>query len=349
LLTSKLRELEAGAVAAQSGVRQISEGLTQVPAQLRTLASGLKQASNYLSEVKANVTDSSDMGFYVPKAAFEDARLIKAMDYFISRDGKTARLMILGTSSAYSPDARNRLDAIVSAVQKASLSTSLHDTHIEAGGLAAGFRDLGELIAEDFVVIALCSLIFIYLILAWLMGEWISSLYVIFTIVISYGSALGITHLIWHDILGIDVYWAVPSISFVALVAVGSDYNMLFMSRIRRESHSGIGTGILRAFSATGGVITTAGVVFAMTMLAMLGSPVFSVAQVGATIGLGLLVDTLIVRTLTVPAIARILGTRKERRTARRKAQTIIPVQMNPAPAIRASSTNADRQAALKW
>jgi RND superfamily putative drug exporter len=332
LLTSKLRELEAGTAEAQSGIRQISEGLKQVPAQLQTLGSGLKRATDYLGEVRANVTDSSDMGFYVPKTAFEDARLTKVMDYFISRDGKTARLMILGTSSAYSPDARSRLDAIMSAVREASSSTSLHDSNIEAGGLAAGFRDLDELITEDFVVIALCSLTFIYLILAWLMKELISPLYVIFTIVISYGSALGITHLIWHDIFGIDVYWAVPSISFVALVAVGSDYNMLFLSRIRRESHFGIGSGILRAFAATGGVITTAGVVFAMTMLAMLGSPVHSVAQVGATIGLGLLVDTFIVRTFTVPAIARILGTRKEHRILRGKTLRVPMSRTAPIP-----------------
>ena len=91
---------------------------------------------------------------------------------------------------------------------------------------------------------------------------------------------------------------------------MGSDYNLLFMSRIRANSTLGIRSGIVEAFRATGGVITTAGVIFAVTMLAMLASPVYTIAQIGFTIGAGLLIDTFIVRTLTVPAVAALLGAR---------------------------------------
>jgi RND superfamily putative drug exporter len=107
-----------------------------------------------------------------------------------------------------------------------------------------------------------------------------------------------------------DVYWAVPPVAFVALVAVGSDYNLLFMSRIHANSTLGTRSGIVKAFTATGGVITVAGVIFAVTMLAMLASPVYTIAQIGFTIGAGLLIDTFVVRTLTVPAVAALLGAR---------------------------------------
>ena len=164
------------------------------------------------------------------------------------------------------------------------------------------------MITSDLTLIAACALVFIFLILVCLLRSLLAPLYLIATIALSYAAALGLTVLVWQEWLGIDVYWAVPSLAFVALVAVGSDYNMMLISRIRAESATGLNTGILRAFKATGGVVSTAGVIFALTMLAMLASPTHSIGQVGFTIGAGLLLDTFVVRAVTVPAIAALLG-----------------------------------------
>ena len=76
----------------------------------------------------------------------------------------------------------------------------------------------------------------------------------------------------------------------------------------KRVARAGLGTGIIRAFAATGGVVTTAGIVFGITMFALAGSSVLSVAQIGVTIGVGLLLDTLVVRTFVLPSIVALLG-----------------------------------------
>ncbi|NMK82932.1 MMPL family transporter, partial [Staphylococcus capitis] len=134
---------------------------------------------------------------------------------------------------------------------------------------------------------------------------------VIGTVIISYASALGVTTLIWQDLLGRDLHWAVPSIALIALVAVGADYNLLLTMRMREEVFlhgAGLRTGMIRTFGGTGGVVTTAGIVFGITMFAMLSSDVLSIEQTGTTIGVGLMIDTLIVRTFVVPAIAGALG-----------------------------------------
>ncbi len=309
LLTTKLGEISAGAAAARSGVGQISNGIKQISPQMQDLIDGLSQARDFLNEVSTNVS-GTDAGFYVPKGAFRDPRLMQAMSYFISKDGHTARLLVFGDTTAYDRNAVGRLDAVIDSTNAALAETTLKGSRVEAGGLAAGFRDLHHLVVEDFVIIALFALLFIFVILAWLLGGLIAPLYLIVTIVISYLSALGLSVLFWQGLLGMDVYWAVPPVAFVALVAVGSDYNLLFMSRIRANSTLGIRSGIVKAFRATGGVITTAGVIFAVTMLAMLASPVYTIAQIGFTIGAGLLIDTFIVRTLTVPAVAALLGAR---------------------------------------
>src|SRR6185437_16797418 len=92
------------------------------------------------------------------------------------------------------------------------------------------------------------------------------------------------------------------------LIAVGADYNLLLALRIKHEAAAGLRTGIVRAFGGTGGVVTTAGIVFGITMLALLGSSVLSIAQIGTTIAVGLLLDTLVVRAFVVPSIVALLG-----------------------------------------
>ncbi|MGB7163437.1 MAG: MMPL family transporter, partial [Mycobacterium sp.] len=245
-----------------------------------------------------------------PKGAFQDPRLRQAMSYFISKDGHSARLLVFGNTTAYDKTALGRLDTVTNSTNSALAETTLKGSRMEVSGVAAGFRDLQRMIARDFAIVATFALLFIFIILAWLLGGLIAPLYLMITIVISYLSAVGISVLVWQILLGIDLYWAVPLVSLVALVAVGSDYNLLFMSRIRANSTLGTRSGILKAFTATGGVITVAGVIFAVTMLAMLVSPVYTVAQIGFTIGAGLLIDTFVVRTLTVPAVAALLGAR---------------------------------------
>jgi putative drug exporter of the RND superfamily len=308
LLTSKLSQLTRGAVTAHDGTDTLSAGVDEAGPQLQDLVDGLTQARNLLAEVGGGA-EGTDAGFHVPATAFSDPRLGPALAYFLSGDGHSARLMVINRTAAYSPDAIGRTEAVTAAVRGALAGTSLADSPVAATGLASGFADLHHLVLVDFAVLAGCALVFIFVILAVLLRSLVAPLYLLVTIAVSYAAALGLTILVWQDLCGIDIYWAVPPLAFVALVAVGSDYNIMLMSRIREESASGsVRAGIVRAFAATGGVVSTAGIVFAVTMLAMLASPTHSIGQVGSTIGVGLLLDTFVVRTLTVPAIAALLG-----------------------------------------
>jgi putative drug exporter of the RND superfamily len=152
------------------------------------------------------------------------------------------------------------------------------------------------------------TLVLIFLIVALMLRSPVAGLVVVGTVAVSYASALGASILIWQHLLHRELHWSVAPISFIALVAVGADYNLLLAMRIREEARAGLGTGIIRAFAATGGVVTTAGIVFGITMFALSGSSVLSVAQIGVTIGVGLLLDTLIVRTFVLPSLVALLG-----------------------------------------
>lgn len=100
----------------------------------------------------------------------------------------------------------------------------------------------------------------------------------------------------------------VLAMSVILLLAVGSDYNLLLVSRFKEELAGGLKTGIIRAMAGSGSVVTSAGLVFAATMASFAFSELRIMGQVGTTIALGLLFDTLIVRSFMTPAIAALLG-----------------------------------------
>ena len=136
----------------------------------------------------------------------------------------------------------------------------------------------------------------------------VAPLYLVGSVVISYFAAIGIGVLTFQVILGQQLHWSVPPLAFVVLVAVGADYNMLFVSRMRDESPHSVRYGIIRTLSSTGGVITAAGLIFAASMAGLLFSSIGIVVQGGFVIGVGILLDTFVVRTITVPAIAALVG-----------------------------------------
>src|SRR6185437_10764468 len=142
---------------------------------------------------------------------------------------------------------------------------------------------------------------------------------------------------------GIPLSWLNLPLTFLILVAAGSVYNLLLIARYLEESEAGLNTGLIRAVANSGKVVTTAGLVFAVTMMAMVSSDLLNIGQMGSIIGLGLLLDTLIVRSFITPAIARLLGSffwwprwipsRPPRTTTRRHPAPVgIPVHRWPGP-----------------
>jgi putative drug exporter of the RND superfamily len=127
-------------------------------------------------------------------------------------------------------------------------------------------------------------------------------------VAISLGASFGLSVLVWQYLLGIRLHWMVLAMSVIVLLAVGSDYNLLLVSRFKEEIHAGLKTGIIRAMGGTGKVVTSAGLVFAFTMASMVVSDLRIIGQVGTTIGLGLMFDTLIVRSFMTPSVAALLG-----------------------------------------
>ncbi|MGW9181693.1 MMPL family transporter, partial [Agromyces sp. NPDC055658] len=200
------------------------------------------------------------------------------------------------------------IDAIRHAAQDAVKGTPLAGSRIYLAGTAATYKDIQDGARYDLMIAAIAALSLILLVMMFITRSIVAAIVIVGTVALSLGASFGLSVLIWQDILGIDLYWIVLALAVILLLAVGSDYNLLLVSRFKEEIHAGLKTGIIRSMGGTGGVVTSAGMVFAATMAAMLGSDLVVLAQMGSTIAIGLLLDTLIVRSLLMPSIATLLG-----------------------------------------
>jgi RND superfamily putative drug exporter len=290
------------------GTEQVADGTQQAADSIDELRDGLTEASDYLMELGDKAGDPSVGGFYLPDDAFADKDLVTAVDLFLSSDSKTARLFVLDKVDAQERPAAVRIAEVENATHRALAGTPLADAEVYITGTAPFNVDLHDLSQADFWLVATVALIAVLIILMVMLRSLVAPLFLVASVVLSYAAAVGLGVLVWQKFLGHQLDWTVPSIAFVMLVAVGADYNLLLMTRIQEESADGSRAGIGRALAVTGGVITAAGIIFAASMFAMMTAEAVGLAQTGFTIGMGLLIDTFIVRTFIVPSAAALLG-----------------------------------------
>jgi RND superfamily putative drug exporter len=250
----------------------------------------------------------NDDSFYLPPEVFENAEFKKGMENFISPDGKSVRFIISHEGDPMTPEGIAKIDAIKQAAKEAIKGTPLEGSKVYLAGTAAVFKDMADGNLYDLLIAAIASLGLIFIIMLIITRSVVAAAVIVGTVAISLGASFGLSVLIWQHILGIELHWMVMAMSVIILLAVGADYNLLLVSRLKEELHAGINTGIIRAMGGSGSVVTSAGLVFAFTMMSMAVSELTVIGQVGTTIGLGLLFDTLVVRAFMTPAIAALMG-----------------------------------------
>lgn len=255
----------------------------------------------------------SDDYFYMPREGFDNEDVKTGEQLMMSPDGKAARFVITHEGNAMAPEGIDHVNAFPDAVKAALKETSLAGSKIYIGGAASNNKDIKEYAASDLKIVAIAAFVLIFLIMLVLTRSLMAAIVIPGTVAFSFAGAFGLSILLWQHLIGLHLHWLVLPITFVILVAVGSDYNLLLIARVKEEiggsrQIAGLNTGLIRALGSTGGVVTSAGLVFAFTMLAMLASDLRTIAQVGTTVCIGLLLDTLIVRSFIVPSLIRLLG-----------------------------------------
>ncbi len=257
---------------------------------------------------KAFDASKNDDSFYLPPEVFNNAEFQRGLKMFVSPDGKAVRFIIAHEGDPATPEGLALIDRIKDKAFESIKGTPLEGSRVYLAGTAATYNDLQHGANYDLLIAGIAALCLIFIIMLVVTRSVVAAAVIVGTVVISLGSAFGMTVLIWQHILGLKVHWLVIAMSVIILLAVGSDYNLLLVSRFKEEIHAGLNTGIIRAMAGSGSVVTSAGLVFAFTMAAMVVSDLKVAGQVGTTIALGLLFDTLVVRSFMTPSIAALLG-----------------------------------------
>ncbi len=250
----------------------------------------------------------NDDTFYLPPEAFDNPDFKRGLKLFMSPDGKAVRMIITHQGVPASTEGISHIDALRDSAFDAIKATPLSDAKIYVAGTASAYKDIQDGKKYDLIIAALAALALIFLIMMFITRSLLAAVVIVGTVVLSLGASFGLSVLVWQYIFGIPLYWIVLALAVILLLAVGADYNLLLISRFQEELGAGLRTGIIRAMAGTGRVVTAAGLVFAATMSSFIFSDLRVLGQIGTTIGLGLLFDTLIVRSFMTPSLAAMMG-----------------------------------------
>ncbi|WP_077085846.1 RND family transporter [Mycobacterium rhizamassiliense] len=246
--------------------------------------------------------------FYLPPEVFQNPDFQLGLSLMMSPDGKAARFIITHTVDPATTKGIASVDQERQAAKEAIKLTSLENADIYLGGTAATFYDIANGAKYDLMIAAVASIVLIFIIMVLVTRALVAAGVIVGTIVLSLGAAFGFSTLIWQHLGNFQLHWVATEFALIVLLAVGSDYNLMLVSRIEEEIGAGLKTGLIRGMGVTGPVVTAAGVVFAVTMGTMITSDLRAIGQFGTTIGIGLLFDTFVVRSLITPSIMTVMG-----------------------------------------
>lgn len=310
LFQTKLGQLSNGVSQLASGVGQLPSNVQKLLDATGKLNHGLTKAGGYLQQVSTHADTPEAAGFYLTASDLARPAFSLAQQLFLSPNGHLARIQIVGTTDPLTNSGQARYHQIESTAALSIRGTSLHGAHLQLTGAGGFGNDLDNYLHQDAQLVALAVLLSVFLILVVALRALVAPLYLLASVVLSYAAAMGLTTLVWQHLLGHQIDFFVPVLGFVLLVAVGADYNILLMSRLREHDDVPTPQTVARAVASTGAVITSAGIIFATTFAALLGSPLLGLAEIGFAMASGLLLDTFVVRTLIVPACATLIGGR---------------------------------------
>ena len=249
----------------------------------------------------AAISKVKNVASVVPVTNFDRATMQPTKEVKVI-DGNVLLYAILEVP-ADSTEAKNTIPLIREAAK------SVNNTSLVGGQTAIGY-DVDQSSRRDNRVIIPIVLLLIALILGLLLRSILAAVLLLVTVVLSFFATLGVCALVFEHIFGFKGTDAsFPLFAFVFLVALGIDYNIFLMTRVREEAQK-IGTkaGVIKGLTVTGGVITSAGIVLAATFGVLGVLPLVFLAELGFAVAFGVLLDTIVVRSLLVPALVRILG-----------------------------------------
>jgi len=225
-------------------------------------------------------------------------------------DNHVAKVSVILEENPYSEVAFDQIEAIHAKADTIMKEAQLDGATLFIAGETAEQSDIRATSKSDMVRVGIIMSILIAIMLGFQTRSIIAPIYMMATIILSFGAALGITVFVFQNVLGYaGVSYRTPIYAFVFLVALGVDYSIMLMARIREEKkHLPLKEAVLEGVGKTGGVISSAGLILAATFAVLMTQPVLDLRVFGFSVFIGVLIDTFLVRTIVIPALIVLLG-----------------------------------------
>jgi RND superfamily putative drug exporter len=294
--------------------QQITANLAQLPNIAEQVATTTAEnMPALLTRLQGMVYKSSDnLNGLVSEFKLESNAPFTAYLYasYFSSDKTTARINVVFSGDPNAAETLKAVARVRNTVEKDIESSTLAGSSYYMGGESAIHADIMLTNDADFGKVVGLAIVAILIVIAILLRSVLAPLYMVATVLLNYGMTLGIITWLFMDVMNRNsMSYMIPLLIFVILVALGADYNIFLVSRIREEAQNRpIKDAVSHAVSNTGGVITACGIILAGTFATLMTSPLDIAFQIGAAISIGVVMDTFLVRALLVPALAKIAG-----------------------------------------
>lgn len=323
-LVGGLEQLDAGLTEAQPGVERLQEGIDQLADGAQRLADGADDLASGLVSGVQTIEDSGfsqlspvgtgdvETGPFVVTPGLYDAlpEVRDQLEFFLADDATRTRVLVGLDQQAFDSTSLDAITDIRDVARLSLQSSPLQDAEVVATGPTASVSEMNDAAERDLPLIIIAVLLGVFTVLVILLRAVVAPVYMVLSVLLSFVSALGVTTIVYQH-LGSSpgIVWYLPAFLYVILVALGADYTIYLMSRVREEAErTDTRTAVGRASRATGSVISSAGLILAGTFSALLFAPMVPLAQLGFAVTVGVLLDTFVVRSFLVPSVAVLLG-----------------------------------------
>lgn len=322
-LEEGLVQLRDGLADAAPGVAQLADGIDRLRDGAQQLEAGADELRRRLAEGAARVREV-DLASLVPALGGEQAGpfLVTAglldalpeirdeLDLFLAADDTRTRVFVGLATDPFANEAVAAVEDIRALAEVSLRESPLEDATVRVTGITAFFDAVDDTADADLPLLVAAVVLGVFLVLVLLLRALVAPIYMVVTVLLSFAAALGLTAILFMGVLGqAGLVWWLPPFLFVLLVALGADYNIYLMSRVREEADTKpTRQAVADAARSTGGVITSAGLILAGTFAALMVAEVESLVQMGFATTVGILLDTFVVRSLLVPSLATLLG-----------------------------------------
>lgn len=317
-IAGKSKELAAGFGQIQEGQKTLLAGLSELEGKMDTLKSGLQESSDGLKKISDGLNEAQDYladlsksnaasTFYIPQDVLESEDFQKSVDMYMSDDLKTVQMMVILDVNPYSKEAMEIVQELNNQVKASLQGSTLNGAQIAIGGKSSQNSDLQDIAGQDFTRTIILMLTGIGIVLMVITRSFWQPVFILASLLLSYGAALGISELVGTRILSVDnLGWNVPFFGFIMIVALGVDYSIFLMSRYREIKLDPV-SSMVEAARNIGSVVISAAIILGGTFAALIPSGVLTLIEVAFVVIIGLVLLSFLLLPIFIPALVSIM------------------------------------------